>query len=129
LGGPALNDGIRRFLDEDIDGLEPLEVLLSLERASNRAFTPTEVADRVGISAANAERRLEDLHRRQLLVREQGAYRYAPASTRKAGVIAELAKVYQEERLAVIHLVSERALKRLRSFAAAFRLRQEGRDD
>lgn len=124
----ALSNDIRRFLDEQIDSLEHLELFLLLARDLGTACSPEEAGQKVGLPADRAERRLNDLHARGLVERVEGAYRYVP--TPQLGMlVAALMKAYHEQRLEVLHRVSERTLKRLRNFADAFRLRREGTGD
>ena len=126
----GIPEDVRRFLDEQIESLEHLEILLLLEREGGRPLDAAGIARAVGLAPATTERRLSELQRRGLLVRtETGAYRYAPSSDRVAALMPSLVALYREQRLTVIHAVSERALKRLRNFADAFRLRRDGGDD
>jgi Mn-dependent DtxR family transcriptional regulator len=124
-----LSEETLRFLDQQIESLDHLEVLLLLVKEEARALEPLEVGSALGISPVRAARTLEELHGRGLIKREARAFRFGPTRARDAEAARRLASTYREERLAVIHAVSERALRRLRKFADAFRLRRDGGDD
>lgn len=123
-----LPEEILRFLDQ-IESLEHLEILLLMRTEGARALEPVAVSLAVGIPESKVERRLEELRSRGLLAKEGRSYRYAPGKPEDAEVISRLADAYRERRLTVIHAVSERALRRLRQFADAFRVRRDGGND
>ena len=120
---------VQRFIAENIDAAEQLDILLLLYRHSDRTFTALEVSQAVFTVASAATLRLEGLVARGLLASNGTAdpeYRYQPASEELARRADQLAAVYQANRVGVIQLLFARPPDPLQTFADAFRLKGKG---
>jgi predicted ArsR family transcriptional regulator len=117
---------VRKFLLENIDSVEQLEVLLLLKAESERSWNADEVSQKLCTASESAAKRLADLATLGLISVQQPplTYRYA---AQEAGdrLIASLADVYKERRVAVISLIYSKPTDQVKAFADAFRLRKE----
>jgi hypothetical protein len=122
----ALSDALKSFIAEHIHSVEQVEILLLLVRVPERAWNPRAVSDEIRTDPESAADRLEDLHTRGLVSRQQSSpvgYHYAPRTEELAARVAELAVAYSERRYTVIDLIFAKPSDRIRIFADAFRLR------
>ena len=97
---------VRRFVRDQIHSAGQLEVLLLLRAAPNREWSVEEVARAQVATVHMAERHLEDLQRRRLVlaVGHPPRYRYGP-SAGVTDVIDALADAYATRRVTVIGLI------------------------
>ncbi len=107
-----------------------LEVVLLLRRRPE-AWTPTRVAEELGITPEAASAQLSTLHDWGLLVPDPATfgYRYAPRVPELAALVDKVATAYAERRVRVIRLIYSRPATAVRQFSEAFRLRREDDDD
>ena len=120
---------VQRFIAENIDAAEQLDILLLLYRHPERTYTALEVSQAVFTVASAATLRLEGLVARGLLSSTgtaDPAYRYQPATEELAKRADQLAAVYQANRVGVIQLLFARPPDPLQTFADAFRLKGKG---
>ena len=120
---------VQRFIAENIDAAEQLDILLLLYRNPDRSYTALEVSQAVFTVASAATLRLEGLVARGLLSSTGTAdpeYRFAPRSEALARDADRLAAVYQANRVGVIQLLFSRPPDPLQTFADAFRLKGKG---
>jgi hypothetical protein len=120
---------VQRFIAENIEAAEQLDILLLLYRHPERSYTALEVSQAVFTVASAATLRLEGLVARGLLVSSGGedpAYRYQPSSPELARQADQLAAVYQTNRVGVIQFLFARPPDPLQTFADAFRLKGKG---
>ena len=120
---------VQRFIAENIDAAEQLDILLLLYRHPERTFTALEVSQAVFTVASAATLRLEGLVARGLLSSSGGAdpaYRYEPSSPEVARQADLLAAQYQANRVGVIQLLFARPPDPVQTFADAFRLKGKG---
>lgn len=120
---------VQRFVAENIEAAEQLDILLLLYRNADRAYTALEVSQAVFTVASAATLRLEGLVARGLLTSTGTAdpeYRFAPRTEALARDADRLAEVYQADRIGVIQLLFARPPDPVQTFADAFRLK--GRD-
>ncbi len=125
----GLPDDVARFIDEHVHSVEQLEVLLALRAEPEREWTADELSAVVATSPASVSLRLADLGDRGFVARGSvpDSFRYAaPAHT--ARVIDALADCYGRLRVRVISRIFSKPSEGARSFADAFRLRDD-RDD
>ena len=127
MGG--LPEIVRRLLAEHINSVEQLEVLLLLRDRAERSWTPAQASEQIRSGADSVARRLQDLHKRGFVTREEEGptYRYAPPPERVAAIDA-LARAYAERRHQVIELIFAKPIENLRVYSDAFRLRKEPED-
>jgi hypothetical protein len=117
---------VRRFVQEQIQSPEQLDILLLLHGAPEREWTAGDVSRAVYTVPASATLRLESLVAAGFLASRGGAdpaYRFAPRTPALRATVDALCAAYRENRVAVINLVLERRADPLRSFANAFRLK------
>ena len=120
---------VQRFIAENIDAAEQLDILLLLYRHPERTFTALEVSQAVFTVPSAATLRLEGLLARGLLTSSgtaDPAYSYHPATGELGQRVDQLAAVYQANRVGVIQLLFARPPDPLQTFADAFRLKGKG---
>lgn len=126
------------LLQDRLAGLDELEVLLLVRRDTTRAWTASEVADRLGLPSSSSDGALESLCVAALLVAHGGGggaerrYAYRPEVPGLDAVVTSLVEIYDERRLEVMRILSNNALERIRSaaartFADAFVIGRNGR--
>lgn len=126
MAGPELSAVVQQFVLRHIDSIEQLEVLLLLRAHADRAYSPEEVSRELRTAPASAVHRLATLARSGLVVEAPaGAYRYAPRTSDLDAAASELADAYAVRRFAVTTLIYSRPLDQVRTFADAFRIREE----
>lgn len=126
------------LLEERLAGLDELEVLLLVRGDTSQSWTPSEVAERLGVPVSSSDAALESLCKAGLLVPSGGGggaerrYAYGPGTPELDQTVASLADIYMERRLEVMRILSNSALERIRSaaartFADAFVIGRSGR--
>jgi hypothetical protein len=119
-------DDVQRFLSEHISSVAQLEVLLLLRSQREREWSPADVAQALYTTPEIVAEQLDELQRRGLLaVQESGRYRYWPVSPELDSRVTALNTAYHERRVAVITYIYSQPLEKVRTFADAFRLRQD----
>jgi hypothetical protein len=127
MGEQELPNHVKAFVTEHIDSVLQLELLLQLRADPQRRWAAAGLASELRIDAAWAARELDDLCRRGLLKCDPSAppeYRYAPAPELDR-TVTDLADAYATRRVTVIGLIFSKPIDKLRSFADAFRIRQD----
>jgi hypothetical protein len=125
----GLPEDVQRFLHQNIDSVEQLEVLLLLWRTPERGWSSEEVATAVYSHPSSIARRLALLLGQGLLrEREQGCYQYAPRSAELHHTVTRLDHAYRERRVAVITLIASKPIDNIRAFSDAFRIRRKKED-
>lgn len=128
MGSGEITDAVRQFVSRHIDSIEQLEVLLLLRRDPDREWTAGEVSRELRTSAVSAGRRLAGLSEGGLLSeRPEGgpAYRYHPSTGELEDAAREVAEAYAVRRIAVTNLIYSRPLDQVRTFADAFKIRED----
>jgi hypothetical protein len=125
----GLPEDVQRFLHQNIDSVEQLEVLLLLWRTPERGWSADEVATAVYSHPSSVVRRLALLLGQGLLrEREQGCYQYAPRTAELHHTVTRLDHAYRERRVAVITLIASKPIENVRAFSDAFRIRRKKED-
>ncbi len=122
----SLPEGVRRFVAEQVDSAEFLEILLHLHRNPEQRFTAEELGPAVYTVPAAALLRLEELVARGFAQSDGGqnpSYRYAPSSPPLARQVDELAAAYAANRVAVIQQIFQKPKSAAQAMADAFRIR------
>lgn len=118
---------VEQFILQQIESLAQLEGLLLMQQDRNRDWDAEELAKALYTSAETCATLLTDLERRGLVVVADSAgprYRYQPAHANTDRLVAELAAIYQQRRVAVVTLVYSKPGK-VQTFADSFRLRRD----
>lgn len=125
----GLPDDVRRFLNRHVDSVEQLEVLLLIRRAPGRSWSAADLARELYIRPQSVAQQFERLIG-QGFVRERapGFFQYAPRSAELDQVVARLADMHHERRLAVISLIASKPMESLKAFSDAFRIRKRDED-
>jgi hypothetical protein len=122
----GLPEDVHRFLHQNIESVEQLEVLLLLWRTPERGWTSDEVATAVYSHPSSVIRRLAMLYGQGLLrEREPGCYQYAPRTVDLHDTVTRLDHMYRERRVAVITLIASKPMENVRAFSDAFRIRRK----
>ena len=123
---------VAQFITEYIDSLEQLEVLLLMRASAPTEWDGAAVARELRIDPGSASGRLASLAARGLLVATDeagGRYRFDPRSSELNRVVGRLADTYKERRVSVITLIFSKPSDTIRSFADAFRIRKDDKDN
>jgi hypothetical protein len=115
---------LRQFIAQHIESLAQLEALLLMRHEPTRRWAPAQLARTLYISDEMARGMFAELERRGFVARDDEAYFYA-ASGPLDDLLGELARHYQERRVAVITEIYSNPVKKVQTFADAFRLRRE----
>lgn len=128
---PEPSPAIRRLLSDVVDSIEKLEVLVHLQQTGPAPVSKIAVAR--GIPEPLVLEACAPLVTAGLLREQAGLYVYNPDNSR-AEELAELGKLYVEDRIVVLRLIAQIAIERVRSqaatvFADAFVFRSKKRKD
>lgn len=127
----GLSEEVKKFVTEQINSLEQLEILLLLHSRREKEWTAQQVSDELRLSQASVAIRLADLQKKGLLVAKEASaplYRYAPQKPEIEPIVDSLVKLYPDYRFTVINLIFSKPLDKIKTFANAFKLRK-GKDN
>lgn len=125
---------VERLITEHINSVEQLEILLLLynhvreEGQAAPDWTALTVSQELRIKEKTAAERLSDLAARGFLsvtASQPPQYRYNPASAEQDETVGLLARAYSTQRVTIINYIFSREIDKLRTFAEAFRLRED----
>lgn len=128
---PEPNPAIRRLLFDVVDSIEKLEVLVHVLQSGPAASS--KIAMERGLPEALVLEAGPPLVTAGILREHGGLYAYNPANSR-ADAVAELGRLYTEDRIVVLRLIAQIAIERVRSqaatvFADAFLFRSKKRKE
>ncbi len=124
-----LSSDLRRFLYENVESYEELEILVLLGAQPERAWTATELASTLKLSPQIVDGGLDGLERRGLLEigteRERISLKIPLGEPPVAALLQELTRAYESNRLSVMRQMNANAVERVRTnamhlFADAF---------
>ena len=119
---------VRQLILDHIDSVAELELLLLLFQHPDREWAATDVAHDLRVEPEWTERRLAALAAQGLIVSMDGPpprYQFKPATTDLDAAVTALAQAYAQRRVTIITLIYSKPRDHIRSFADAFRLREE----
>jgi hypothetical protein len=119
---------VEQFIAQHIESLAQLETLLLMRRHPDRGWTSSELSRQLYISPDVCMGIVADLERRGFIERDAAnneLLRYRQGSAVIDNLIDQLAALYQERRVAVITQIYSKPVKKVQTFADAFRLRKE----
>lgn len=122
----ALPEHLVRFLHENIDRLETLDVLVILHADPSKSWRPSELSAHMRSSVLAAETALERLIGGGLVTREGDAHVFRPRTKDLDEQVQELVTCYREKRTAVITAIFSRPSRALQTFADAFKIKKDG---
>lgn len=117
---------IEKFIHDNINSVEQLEVLLLIAAAPQRGWSALDVSQKLHRPPESVAMRLADLQKRGFLSVEpepRPVYHYA-CDARQNGLVEGLGRAYQVRQDAVIALIFTRPADNLRAFSDAFRIRR-----
>jgi DNA-binding MarR family transcriptional regulator len=119
---------IEQFIGQHIESLAQLETLLALRREPGRSWSCADLARQLYVTTDVCTSIIGDLERRGFVLRDAAnadLVRYRSASTETDELIDLLASLYQQRRVAVITQIYSKPVKKVQTFADAFRFRRE----
>lgn len=125
MGKRDFSEAFRTFVNKHITSVEQIEVLLILVANPSRVWTVAEISAILRSSPNSIASRLEGLRQAKLAKGDPDAGFQYTASGRSHDMVELLSEEYGARRFSVIELVFSRP-DAARSFADAFRLRDEG---
>lgn len=125
--GSEIPAHVLRFLEENIDSVPQLETLLMMCEERGRSWLISEVAARNYTTEQRAADTLNTLQRRGLVSSEESPprFRFNPANDEVRALIADLARCYQRNLLAVTALIHSKPSASVKEFARAFDLKKD----
>jgi hypothetical protein len=129
-------EDVARLL-ERIESYEQLEALLLLHAFPQQEWTAKATAERLGIPLNSADAALESLCELQLAavtpIGSVRSFHYLSGRLTTDATLQRLARTYDEQRLAIVHLMNANAIERLRTaairtFADAFLIGNKKKD-
>ncbi len=122
----SISENLSRFIQERLPSLEQIEIVLLLRRDSSKAWTAPEVSQNLGTPPESTAMRLFLLASNGVIVFDgsSGLPRYRYTAEASEEEMAELDRVYADDRGALIALTGGGAPDPLRSFADAFKLKK-----
>ena len=119
---------IEQFIGQHIESLAQLETLLLLRREPGRSWSCADLARQLYVTTDVCTAIVTDLERRGFLLRDAAnvdLIRYRSAGPEADQLIDQLAELYQQRRVAVITQIYSKPVKKVQTFADAFRFRRE----
>jgi hypothetical protein len=120
-------DDVRRFLDENVETIDQLELLRLLWEDPGAERTDAALADELQLPRAAAAAHVAALAGRGLLHGEPRAggwaCRYGPRDPAADALLRKVLQLYRERPVSMIKLVAARPADPLRALADAFRVR------
>jgi hypothetical protein len=121
---------VKRFMDQNIESIEQLEILRILGEDPEKEWSATVLAREVQAPPQGIAAHLAGLHSRGLLTsvpRDKDLFwRYGPRTPELEQMVGRLLQLYRQRPVTMINLVYSRARDALQTFADAFRVRKEG---
>jgi hypothetical protein len=124
---PVLPATLLTFIQDCVPTYQAAELLLFLAAHRDSAFTPEEIVTAiqpVDITVSAVREYTAVLRNASLITEQAGAFRYSPRPDLDIRV-AELLRAYNETPVTLIRAIYHIADRNIRSFADAFKLRQE----
>lgn len=119
---------IEQFIGQHIESLAQLETLLLLRQEPGRSWSCSDLSRQLYVTPDVCTGIITDLERRGFVLRDAAnndlvGYRSSGAAVDQ--LIDQLASLYQQRRVAVITQIYSKPVKKVQTFADAFRLRKE----
>jgi hypothetical protein len=124
-----LSEAVQQFIARYITSVDQIEILLLLKQDPSREWTAESVARKLFTQAEPTGQRLVELALQGLLsektISSLRSYRYEPRTVELDRAVNQLAAEYPKYRVTVINLIFSKPIDKIRTFADAFRLRQD----
>jgi hypothetical protein len=130
---PEVPPEVHQLLAGPIDSFEKLEILRLACQRPDDVWTAGRLADVVRVPSESVDVAFAELIADQFFVACVDGYRLAPQRPGETSVVATLCRLYENERLLIVRLMTSLAMGRIRNSAArafsdAFRFRLRGSD-
>jgi hypothetical protein len=120
---------VKRFVEANIDSVDQLEILRVLGENPEKEWSADTLAREVQAQVQTMRTHLSALHARGLLLTmthgTDVCYRYGAGTPELENRMRRLLQVYRERPVTMINFVYARAKEVLKTFADAFRFKQE----
>jgi DNA-binding IclR family transcriptional regulator len=116
---------LQRFIATYVASVEQLEILCLLNQDPKRSWSVPEVFREIQSSERSVAECLELFRGCGLLARQDGGYRFAPASPALGDTMARLCQAYHERRVSIVEMIYRRPSDTLQDFIDAFKLRKD----
>ena len=115
------------FIAQHIESLAQLEALLMMKQDPSRRWDGGEFARALYISDDMCRGLVADLQRRGFIARDNdgGSFHYSIGDVDRDRLLTQLGELYIERRVAVITQIYSNPMKKVQTFADAFRLRNK----
>jgi DNA-binding MarR family transcriptional regulator len=119
---------IEQFIGQHIESLAQLETLLLLRREPGRSWSGSDLSRQLYVTPDVCTGIITDLERRGFVLRDASSrdlVRYRSTGATVDQLIDQLASLYQQRRVAVITQIYSKPVRKVQTFADAFRIRKE----
>lgn len=125
-----ISKDVRTLIRERLVSMDHIEVLMRLKDADPEVQTPVQLERSTRLGPQTVSRALADLVHAGLAEQEPASntYRYAPRAARDRAAVDEVAVLYHQRPVTLVKLVYEQPPTAVKSFADAFRLRDDRED-
>ena len=128
-----LDDGVRTLLVTKVDSYEKLEIMRML-RGAGKTLSRSELEDAGRLSPDAVDDALTSLQRSKLIEHDPVSHGFRIGAAGADRCLATLMQAYDEDRAAVLAVLSSEVMQRLRNMAAqvfadAFMIRRKRGDD
>jgi hypothetical protein len=128
-----LSETVQQFIAQYISSVDQLEILLLLKREPMRSWNAGDVAVALATDRLAMESRLAQLAQAGLISEKPGnpapVFQYGPRTPDLYRAVEELESAYPHFRVSIINLIFSKPIDKIRTFADAFRLKQEDEED
>jgi hypothetical protein len=124
----AFSKELDKFIAEEIQSLEQLEILLLLSGNPHKWWTAKGAYEVIKSNPASVEARLEEMTVRRALRKEtenEVRYQFAPEDPALWTIVNELRDAYKERPVKVVQAIYSKPPDAVQEFARAFRVRKE----
>jgi DNA-binding transcriptional ArsR family regulator len=131
----SLSPALRKLLDAHVESFEKLELLMFLRRSPGQRSTIGDLSLALDLGGDEVRAIVAALSAGGLVARAaDGGIVLDPQRPEDRGVLDELARVYEEDKIVLVKAIAETAMDRLRNlagraFADAFVIRKKRGDD
>lgn len=128
MGSLESEDEVYAFVLDQIETVPHLEALLLIWNSRPQPWTVENLSKRLYVSNEVVNELLQDLVRRNLIVRISGSpdgYRYESASVAKDQLLSTLDLTYRRETVRISTMIHSKPSSSVREFSRAFRFTKE----
>jgi hypothetical protein len=124
-----ISNEVKKLILDHINSVEMLEVLLLLNGQPNRSWTAADVSAELRTDIHSAERRLQDLSSKHLILSlshsSNKEYRFDSQNGELDRIVGDLRSAYKVRKFTVIDLIFSKPLDAIQTFADAFKFKKE----